>query len=239
MHTQSLQSCPTLCNPMGCNPPDYSVLGILQVRILEWVAMPSSRRFPNPGIEPTSPVSPCIAGGFFTHCATWQAIYSVHVLNSVLLTYICNTRQQALHNLSTLAIVMLISSVHTPFPRVLNGIVTHTCTQQTSLASPARNRRTGTGEASELGPQGLGKGRMTRQRFSTPAYPLLQSGQLSRHTTNDLKKTPWHPTAEQLRGQGKARGGRLTGRLPATAREQTGCRWGERRTLNGFSVCLQ
>ena len=144
--------------------------------------MPSSGRFPNPGIELTCPVSPCIAGGFFTHCATWAAIYSIYLLNSVLLTYICNTRQQALHNLSTLAIVMLISSVHTPSPQVLSGVMTHTCTRQTGLASPARNWRTGTGEASDLGPQGLGKGRMTWQRFSTPAHPLLQSRQLSRHT---------------------------------------------------------
>ena len=33
------QSCPTLCNPMDCNPPGSSVLGILQARILEWVAI--------------------------------------------------------------------------------------------------------------------------------------------------------------------------------------------------------
>ena len=37
------QSCPTLCNPMNCSPPGSSVHGILQARILEWVAMPSSR----------------------------------------------------------------------------------------------------------------------------------------------------------------------------------------------------
>ena len=90
------QSCPTLCNPM-----DYTVHGILQARILEWVAFPFSRgssqlrdrtqvshiagRFltswatrdwsgllfsspgdlPHPGIEPASPVSPALAGGFF------------------------------------------------------------------------------------------------------------------------------------------------------------------------------
>ena len=41
--TKSFQSCPTLCDPMDCNPPGSSVYGILQVRILEWVAMPSSR----------------------------------------------------------------------------------------------------------------------------------------------------------------------------------------------------
>ena len=37
MHAKSLQSCPTLCNPMDCSPPGSSVHGILQARILEWV----------------------------------------------------------------------------------------------------------------------------------------------------------------------------------------------------------
>ena len=41
------QSCPTLCDPMDCSPPGFSVLGILQARILEWV-MP----FPTPGDLP-------------------------------------------------------------------------------------------------------------------------------------------------------------------------------------------
>jgi len=36
--------CLTLCDPMDCSPPGSSVHGILQARILEWVAMPSSRR---------------------------------------------------------------------------------------------------------------------------------------------------------------------------------------------------
>ena len=39
------QSCLTLCNPMNCSPPGSSVHGILQARILEWVAMPFSRGF--------------------------------------------------------------------------------------------------------------------------------------------------------------------------------------------------
>ena len=42
------QSCLTLCNPMDCSPPGSSVHGILQARILEWVAMPSSRRSSQP-----------------------------------------------------------------------------------------------------------------------------------------------------------------------------------------------
>ena len=37
------QSCPTLCNPTTCAPPDFSVHGILQARILEWTAFPFSR----------------------------------------------------------------------------------------------------------------------------------------------------------------------------------------------------
>ena len=36
-------SVPTLCNPMDCSLPGSSVHGILQAKILEWVAMPSSR----------------------------------------------------------------------------------------------------------------------------------------------------------------------------------------------------
>ena len=49
------QSCPTLCDPMDCSLPDSSVHGILQVRILEWVAMTSPGDLPDPGINPRSP----------------------------------------------------------------------------------------------------------------------------------------------------------------------------------------
>ena len=37
------QSCPTLCNPVDCSPPGFSLHGILQERILEWVAISFSR----------------------------------------------------------------------------------------------------------------------------------------------------------------------------------------------------
>ena len=37
------QSCPTLCDPVDCSPPGSSVHGILQARILEWVAISFSR----------------------------------------------------------------------------------------------------------------------------------------------------------------------------------------------------
>ena len=50
------QLCPTLCDPMDCSPPGSFIHGILQARILEWVAMPSSRGdLPDPEIKPGSP----------------------------------------------------------------------------------------------------------------------------------------------------------------------------------------
>ena len=45
-----VQSCPTLCDPV-----DYTVYGILQARILEWVAFPFSRGCSQPRVEPRSP----------------------------------------------------------------------------------------------------------------------------------------------------------------------------------------
>ena len=85
MHVYSVtQSCPTLCDPMDCSPSgssvygivqarqlvkvkvaqacltlcdpmDYTAHGILQARILEWVALPSPGDLPDPGIKPGSP----------------------------------------------------------------------------------------------------------------------------------------------------------------------------------------
>ena len=55
------QSCLTLCDPMDCSPPGFLSMGILQARILEWVAMPHSRRSSQPRDQ--TQVSR-IAGGF-------------------------------------------------------------------------------------------------------------------------------------------------------------------------------
>ena len=48
MCAKLLQLCLTLCNPMDCSPPGSSVYGILQARVLEWVAMSSSRGYSQP-----------------------------------------------------------------------------------------------------------------------------------------------------------------------------------------------
>ena len=84
------QSCPTLCDPM-----DYTVHGILQASILEWVAVPISRGSSQP--RDWTQV-PCIAGGFFTSwgmrevwntgvgsCSHLQGIFSTQGSNRGLL----------------------------------------------------------------------------------------------------------------------------------------------------------
>ena len=56
-----------------CSLPGSFIHGILQARILEWVAISSSWGSSHPGIEPTSLMSPTLAGRFFTTSASWEA----------------------------------------------------------------------------------------------------------------------------------------------------------------------
>ena len=93
VHAKSLQSCPTLCNTMHCSPPGSSVHGSLQVRILEWVAVPSSRGSFWPRDWTCVSQSPALVGGFFTPSATWEAL--IHVRHTQLI----------ISNLSVLALV--------------------------------------------------------------------------------------------------------------------------------------
>ena len=74
MCAKLLQSCLILCDPLDCSLPESSVHGILQARILQWVAMPSSRGdLSDPGIEPRSLVwVSCIGRWILNHCATWK-----------------------------------------------------------------------------------------------------------------------------------------------------------------------
>ena len=50
------RSCLTLCHPMDSSRPGFSVHGILQARILEWVDIPFSRGSSDPGIKPRAPI---------------------------------------------------------------------------------------------------------------------------------------------------------------------------------------
>ena len=72
------QSCLTLCNPMNCRVTGFSVHGILQARIMEWIAIPFFRGSSQP--RDRTLVS-CITGRFFTIWATKQNIS--RVLNGI------------------------------------------------------------------------------------------------------------------------------------------------------------
>ena len=81
LHVQSLQSCLTLCNPTDSSPLGYSHHGISQARILEWVAMPTSRGLSRPGDQ----TRVCL---HLLHCR-W-ILYTLNHLESIyIFIYIC------------------------------------------------------------------------------------------------------------------------------------------------------
>ena len=77
------QSCLTLCDSMDCSLPGSSVHGILQARLLEWVAMPSFRGSYQPGIEPRSPeFSPSCTEILKTHFSHQSSPYLLVILET-------------------------------------------------------------------------------------------------------------------------------------------------------------
>ena len=85
-----IQTCLSLCDPLDCNPPGSSVHGILQARVLEWVATPSSRG--SSQLRDWTQVS-CITGRFFTIWAymgkesekeyTYHFLYTWNIVNQL------------------------------------------------------------------------------------------------------------------------------------------------------------
>ena len=61
-----VQLCPTLCNPMGCSHQAPLSMGFSQQEHWSGLSFPPPGDIPNPGIKPTSPSSPELAGNFFT-----------------------------------------------------------------------------------------------------------------------------------------------------------------------------
>ena len=68
---RTIGECPTLCDPVDCSPPGFSIHGILQARILEWVTISFSRRSSWP--RDRTQVSH-IAGRCFNLWATGEAL---------------------------------------------------------------------------------------------------------------------------------------------------------------------
>ena len=82
------QSCPTLCHPMDCSLPGSSVHRVFQARLLEWVAIPSSRESSQPRDQaPVSCIS-CIGRWILYHFTTWE-IHSMG-FNKCMMSYIHN-----------------------------------------------------------------------------------------------------------------------------------------------------
>ena len=80
------QSCLILWDPKDRSPPGTSVRSILQARILDWVAMPSSRASSPPGHQMQVSYVPLSVRGFFTTSATWEAspfIYFYFLKNQI------------------------------------------------------------------------------------------------------------------------------------------------------------
>ena len=91
------QLCPTLCDSVDSSPPVSSVHGILQARILEWVAMPFSRGSSQP--EDQTQVS-CIAGRFFTIWAIREALHIGSCIKSLVIldsTHMCKSEKRAVN----------------------------------------------------------------------------------------------------------------------------------------------
>ena len=84
-------ACPTLCvYPMNCSPPETSIHGISQARVLEWAAISFSRDLLHPGIELKSLASPALVGRFFTiepPGKSFLLLRSVHLSNILDSTY--------------------------------------------------------------------------------------------------------------------------------------------------------
>ena len=73
MHAESLQSCPTPCDPWTISPPGAPSMGVSRQERWSGLPGPPLGTLPNPGIKPASLMSPVLAGGFFTTSTTWEA----------------------------------------------------------------------------------------------------------------------------------------------------------------------
>ena len=84
------QSRPTLCSPKDCSPPGSSVYGIIQARILQWVAMPSSRGFSKPRNQTSISQVSCIGRQVLWHQRHQRSLH-IYVNQFSLVTESCLT----------------------------------------------------------------------------------------------------------------------------------------------------
>ena len=81
VHAKSLQSCPTLCDPMDYNLPGSSeILRFFRQEYLSGLPCLPRGNLPDPDVQPMSFMSPALAGRFFTTSTTWEAWMHVYML---------------------------------------------------------------------------------------------------------------------------------------------------------------
>ena len=87
---KSLQSCPALCDPMDCSPPGSLFVGFSRQEYWSGLPLPPPGDLPQPGIKPSSLMSPALAGGFFTTTATWEAPHVIYSYLELSCVFICS-----------------------------------------------------------------------------------------------------------------------------------------------------
>ena len=86
VYTQLFQLCPTLCDPKDHSLPGSSFHGMLQARILEWVATPFSRRSSQSRDQTRVSCVSCIGRQTLHHCTTWEALIYIYIYVQLFVT---------------------------------------------------------------------------------------------------------------------------------------------------------
>ena len=131
MCVKLLQLCLTLCDPMDCSPPGSSVHGILQARILEWVAMPSSRGSSQPRDGTCVSYVSCIGTPVVLYTsATWKACVGITTAENWL--FLINTHRviSLLEGLPTELKTFLQNSV---YKDILSNLIHNSSQLETSI----------------------------------------------------------------------------------------------------------
>ena len=87
MHAQSLQSCPTLCDPLDCSLPGFSVHGILQAGILGWAALPFSRVSSQPWEQTHAPIHICLYIYIYVCVCVCMCVYEERERKTIEITF--------------------------------------------------------------------------------------------------------------------------------------------------------
>ena len=83
------QSCPTLCDPVDCSPPGFSVQGFPRQEYWSGLPFPPRGDLPDPKIQPTSPEPPAGSDSFFKTEPPREQISQLIMLNKLIDYFFC------------------------------------------------------------------------------------------------------------------------------------------------------